>query len=319
MRRCVCDASGRLVPLAVVCVVLIGLALVAVSDASSRPATQAPRLTVSGPAWDLRGKTLRGGLWTFDFTATTRELTSRLRVVVRINGRVHDRAATSCERSVCALTRRVELDTAKLPRGRLRVRVIANDDHLSTEVAFSVRSTPTSPRCPPQRYRVFFLGRRFAGLPFTNADQLCEQKVGPFGGVHDVTFIYGDCDASQGRCLPPLEVTSSPLCEDHPRLRADRGKRMWLLHVPARLYDQGGAWLLEIFTGHTTVAFAAADDTTRDRRRVLAAAGHLHYAPKADLPDGSRELRTLPADAQGPALRRLPNPNAGEFNSPTDC
>jgi hypothetical protein len=131
------------------------------------------------------------------------------------------------------------LDTDKLPRGLLHVRVIASDDRASREVAFSVHSTPVVPACPRQSYQVFFLGRRFADLPFANADQLCEPKVRPFGGVHDVSFAYGDCDASHGLCLPPLEVGSGRLCEDHPRLRQDPGQRMRLLHVPAALYDQG--------------------------------------------------------------------------------
>jgi hypothetical protein len=207
----------------------------------------------------------------------------------------------------------------KLPRGLLRVRVIASDDRASREVRFSVRSTSMAPACPHQSYRVFFLGRRFDGLPFTDADQLCEAKDGPVGDVHQVSFAYGDCDASHGQCLPPLEIASGRLCEDHPRLQQDRGTPMRLLHVPAVLYDQSGLWLLEIFTGHTTIALGAADDTAPSRNRLLTAAKHLHYAPKVDIPDGSRALQTLPADGRGAALTRLPGPDNREFNSPTDC
>jgi hypothetical protein len=82
---------------------------------------------------------------------------------------------------------------------------------------------------------------------------------------------------------------------------------------------RGGAWLLEIFTGHTTISFGAPDDTPPSRTRLLTAAKHLHYAPKADIPDGSRALKTLPVDVRGPALTRLPQPDKHEFNSPTDC
>jgi hypothetical protein len=84
-------------------------------------------------------------------------------------------SARSCLKgSACVLTQEVDLDTGNLPRGLLRVRVIASDDHASREVRFSVRSTSVSPACPHQSYRVFFLGQRFV---------LARWSVGCHGGT----------------------------------------------------------------------------------------------------------------------------------------
>ncbi len=275
---------------------------------------------VSGPVWQLRGKTLRGGLWDLDFKATAQEATTGLQVVVRVNDRIHGTFHTACTPGLrCMLSSEDTLDTDTLPRGRLRIRVIAADDRLTREVDLTVRSTPLAPRCPARRYRVFFLGRRFLRLAFTHAQQLCEPTLRQLGGVHDVSYIYGNCDASSGSCVAPLELTSGPLCESNPRSVAYKGRSMRLLHVPALLYDQGGGWALDIFTGHTTISIGAADDTSKSRRVVLAAARQLHYAPRADIPDGSRDLVRLPLDAHGPPVRRLPAPDHRELTSPKPC
>ena len=137
------------------------------------------------------------------------------------------------------------------------------------------------------RFGRFYLGRAFEGLALRAVLRDCDRPVKgePYPGRTNVmTAVYGDCrvPASQdGGCLPPLEISSAPACEDNPSLyrrypgagglpTAHRSTR--LRSTSAASFDDGR--LMEIYTGATTITVAG-----DDARQVRRAATALRSAP----------------------------------------
>ena len=129
----------------------------------------------------------------------------------------------------------------------------------------------------------YFAGLDFEGLPLTAAMRNCDAPVqgeaGP-GRSNDVDYVYGDCDVidnpdHDGGCLFPLEVRTSPACEDnlslyyrYPQLSGKPVpfKRTEIRGVPAASFEQGRR--LELYTGDATVRVMG-DDPDQVRRAAL--------------------------------------------------
>jgi hypothetical protein len=119
---------------------------------------------------------------------------------------------------------------------------------------------PSAPR--PPAFAHYWLGPSFEGLPLRYRDFHCSGASTDSYVVMRTNFssvIYGDCDASDGGCAPPLEIQTWPACDrsfadydfsplffPKPRLRRLRG-------VPSARF-KGGDERLELYTGDVTVA-----------------------------------------------------------------
>jgi hypothetical protein len=103
-------------------------------------------------------------------------------------------------------------------------------------------------------FEVFWLGESFEDMPLTAV-----ALPGADTSTTDVSFIYGDCDASRDACAPPLEVQVWPACERNRSSFTFDGEPtpsepMTVRGTTADLYDDGdGGGRLEIATGEVTV------------------------------------------------------------------
>ena len=75
--------------------------------------------------------------------------------------------------------------------------------------------------------------------------------------INYVDFIYGDCDPSEGSCMPQLVIQVHPACKRNlaSNTETDEGVSssapLTIRGVPAAMYDDGE--MLEIYTGRVTV------------------------------------------------------------------
>lgn len=140
----------------------------------------------------------------------------------------------------------------------------------------------------------YFLGGQFAGLALTGRRRSCEPPpavVRSDAGalvhecpvrVNDVAYVYGDCALpakSEGGCVPPLQIISSPGCErPHSLYRRYIGppelglgpephQDVEFRGVKMSVFDQGTR--LELYTGDATVTIAA-NTATRVAQAALA-------------------------------------------------
>lgn len=104
--------------------------------------------------------------------------------------------------------------------------------------------------------------------------------------IRTATSVYGDCDASQGECNPPLQVLVSPRCEtpihsllasppDDLRAISIRGVRGYSLDGGRHLIVPAGAVVVSVFASEPRLARAAAQALrgTFGQRRPAVAAG----------------------------------------------
>jgi hypothetical protein len=129
---------------------------------------------------------------------------------------------------------------------------------------------------------MYWLGRRFEGLPLTYVDES--------------TFIYGDCDASDGGCASPAEVQhwafdprAWALAEGCRRLPSLRG-------VPTARHDG-----LVLFTGRQFVKLYGIDRA--QERRMAAALRPFEGDSNETLPPPPAEIVRGVDRACGPAPR----------------
>lgn len=129
---------------------------------------------------------------------------------------------------------------------------------------------------PPAK--AHWLGESFEGLPVTYR----------FG----TSVIYGDCDASEGGCAPPMEIQAHSICTRHP-LEIDLVPRSIkrVRGVPVIGYSER----FEVLTGSTN-AVVFANDGAQARRAV-----------DVVRPDGTAQVRPRLASPQLPrwVLRQL--------------
>ena len=147
---------------------------------------------------------------------------------------------------------------------------------------------------PAETPPALFAGAAVDGLPLT--------AVLRAGGAGYVSFVYGDCEASDDAgCAPPAEVQVWPACRRHLGLY-ERGppptpaaEHVVVRGVPAAFLDRGTR--LELQTGRSTVVVFAG---SRGRALRIAAA-----------------LRST--DGSVPAVAALPAPDQGALEGSTPC
>lgn len=155
-------------------------------------------------------------------------------------------------------------------------------------------------RASSPSFDVFHVGAIFVGLPMTEAvrEHIAPDSVAPELGRQDsVTYLYGDCPPltaaeakTEGGCLPPLEIQSTPLCEKHARLYRNPDVGAWdyesktIKGVPGASFD--GGRILEIYITNTTISIHG-----QRPELVLRAASALRKAPKTSRPASSRCTR----------------------------
>ncbi len=102
-------------------------------------------------------------------------------------------------------------------------------------------------------YPVYYSGNSVAGSSLVEVfgdPEIHEDK-------RDTTWvlIYGDCEADEGGCFPPLQIHSYSICARGAGLREDR--LFDLRGAKATKTMRGSGAGLEIFTGRTTVTIGA--------------------------------------------------------------
>lgn len=180
-------------------------------------------------------------------------------------------------------------------------------------------STPASPALLDRdavtsfdEYTLFWAGPAFEGLEVSAVVRHREPaRAGEPAGRDSVSFVYGDCDASQGSCAFPLEVQVWPACERH-RSSYELApgepypyEALDVRGVPAGLYDDGQR--LELYTGEVTVVLFG-----DSAERLLRAAAVLR-SPGGGAPGASGAAG--PVDAAGD----LPPPAPGALDGRLAC
>jgi len=141
-------------------------------------------------------------------------------------------------------------------------------------------------------HEAFELGPRFRGLPRTSESVICtkglpraEVSSGTWRPVGYLSVIYGDCNAGEGGCRPPLDVQNWPECARNPRsyepnpgFRSEPEAEALNPHEPVTL--SGTPWIpaqsfegrtrIEIYAGQTTtVVFATTPKLAREAAETL--------------------------------------------------
>ncbi len=137
-------------------------------------------------------------------------------------------------------------------------------------------------------YPIYYAGDEVAGHPL-------EEVFGEEGGG---VFIYGDCDATDGSCFPPLQIHNYDVCDWPPQFNKEAGPLYDFRGAKARGGGTSNEDPMEIFTGRTTVKIGA-----EDAQLTKAAAAALRTV---------RQLRRpsrLPPPAPGSLQGKLPCPD----------
>jgi hypothetical protein len=185
------------------------------------------------------------------------------------------------------------------------VRIARRGDHRRCAAERQALAEASSPA-----FDVFHVGPEFEGLAMTEAVRqhvATDPEFPQLGRRDDVTYLYGECPREQGAaarvearaprwlptcvggCVPPLEVSSSPLCQKHVGLYLDPDVGAWeyesrsIKGVPAASFD--GGRILEIYTANTTITIYG-----QDPELVLRAAVALRPAAATNLPRGIQPL-----------------------------
>jgi len=176
-------------------------------------------------------------------------------------------------------------------------------------------------------FDVFHFGPEFEGLAMTEAVRehvATDPEFRQLGRRDDVTYLYGECPREQGAaarvearasrwlptcvggCVPPLEVSSSPLCQKHVGLYLGPDVGAWeyesrtIKGVPAASFD--GGRILEIYTARTTITIYGQDPAL-----VLRAAAALRPAAATNIPPCIEPLYMLTTPPE-PVARTLASP-----------
>lgn len=179
-------------------------------------------------------------------------------------------------------------------------------------------------------FDVFHVGPEFEGLAMTEAVRehvATDPEFPQLGRRDDVTYLYGECPREQGAraearaprwlstwlpmcvggCVPPLEVSSAPLCQKHVGLYLDPDVGAWeyesrtIKGVPAASFD--GGRILEIYTATTTITIYG-----QEAELAFRAAAALRPAAATNIPRGIRPLYMLSPQCE-PVARTLAPPD----------
>ncbi len=185
-------------------------------------------------------------------------------------------------------------------------------------------------RCPADKESAGFahydLGREFEGLPLVARDRTCVESTAsePSGTRQNVvSYVYGTCDPGAiGRCAPPLEVQTWPLCERNPSkyglgpaevVGVDQTlphEKVSVRGTQARLF---GTERLELYTDDATVVIfgdpnpqlsSTSAGIGKARAQLLRAAAALRKATSS--PRGVGLGEPLPAPRSGAVSGSLP-------------
>ncbi len=127
----------------------------------------------------------------------------------------------------------------------------------------------------------YYLGESFEGLPVTDREYTCtEPEPGYFARVHDMSYIYDDCEPLQG-CARTVEVQTWPAC--------DRSRMLYTLAPdpttgrPIHYHRSSGRgvpgiYVIETEAGHVRIELYTGDvtivvfgDSLDEARRAVAA------------------------------------------------
>jgi hypothetical protein len=112
--------------------------------------------------------------------------------------------------------------------------------------------------------------------------------------------------------VPPIEVQSTPLCEQQAGLYPDREARWATIKgVPAAAFD--GGRILEIYTADTTITIYG-----QRPELVQRAAGALKHAAPGNIPAGIQPLYALTPGLEV-AVRALPPPDPAVLARTDPC
>jgi hypothetical protein len=122
-----------------------------------------------------------------------------------------------------------------------------------------------------RRYRLYYLGKRYRGLPLTSILSALQ----PPAYAHSVkrlprptsptfTFIYGDCEPPPGReggCPPPLSIQNFEVCAVSPKSHAVPPSALTERIRGVPVLRNTGAGSLNVFTGETTITIFGSSPT----------------------------------------------------------
>ena len=286
-----------------------------------------PLIDVTGPAFDSRDN-LDGGGWDLEVHATDGSPTAPQSGVERIDFSISDapgqadaQEQVDCSGDSCDLDAAFTVDADSLAQGTHTVTVTATDKagNTSEPTSFTIttRSGPSSARCTgAPNYDVYNAGDAVDGLPVSYAYRTCQTSTSTRLTHHSVTYVYGSCtppDVSEDStgCPATLQITSSPLCQDHAELyRLPDGSVLPYVQiltkgVPGASYDTGVTQ--QLYTGGTAITVnGEGPDIVQhavDALRPVVSA--------ANIPDISQPLAVFPVPDPNPVgSATLPAPDA---------
>ncbi|MGH2693130.1 MAG: hypothetical protein ACRDHM_11645 [Actinomycetota bacterium] len=117
----------------------------------------------------------------------------------------------------------------------------------------------------PLNFPTYWVGPSFDSLDLTGVLRSCHSPPGPAPGVNNVSYLYGDCDASRGGCGLPIEIQSWPSSVRHKGWFSVEPETVagTVAGVPAEIWDSGLD--VEIFMPDVTVVVFGDDPDRVDR------------------------------------------------------
>lgn len=297
-----------------------------------------PALTLSGELYDQAAKTLWNGLYDLNAAATdSRAGVTRVATYVdgqplTLDGQTSDGSgdaygaqSQSCSGGGCSLSvKDIPFDSQEYAPGPHTVRVdatdaVGNTTSQSLAIVISGQEQP----CSGSAFTVYAAGAIRDGMIMNNGQRDCTVAAGSAEHQDQVTYMYGDCDSSEGDgCQPPIEVQTAPLCERHwqlyegptaqqdPAAPSDHADLV-IRGVPAASWDNGTS--LEMYTGDTTISIYG-----NDAQQVMDFANSVTPADSVDVPTLEQAVYEMTGQASSPTLT-LPLPNLTTLARTTPC
>lgn len=308
-----------------------------------------PTLDVSGALKDKADQTLTEGFWTMDASATDESAVRATAGVRNIEITVDGNRLTvdgdprglidqpgDCSGGGCPLEYdEIPYYTHEYATGQRTIRVRAEDYAGNTTTQqFNVMNSNNRPAAEAQAqassppFQVYHVGSILETLKMNEAvrQHIATDPAAPEIGRRDnVTYLYGECPTlsaseieSEGGCLPPIEVQSTPLCEKHVGLYLDPELGAWeyesktIKGVPAASFD--GGRILEIYTGTTTITIYG-----DDALQVLRFADALRLSVAENIPVLGQTLKSLVDGLEALPLAILPPPDESILAQTEPC
>jgi hypothetical protein len=262
-----------------------------------------PAVVISGDLWDQRSSTnldapdygVRVDASDGDAATHATERSGVKSIDIYVDTHRVDYVTQGCVNGSCPMSEDWLFESATYGPGphTIKVDVLDQLDHLTRNTwTVTVAAKPFSCTGTPP-YGVFWAGSSFEGLPMTGSARFCEAYDPIMGRNEMVSFDYGDCQpdtTSEGGCVAPLEVQSSPMCERHASLYTTGDPAAsepypydsaTIRGVPAAKFDGGTA--IELYTGNTTVSVYG-DDPAQVLRLANAIVASPDYLTPATAP-----------------------------------